>query len=97
MCRRLALRAHFKTWCDGCSVSVEQTVFCVGFLHFGSVLVGLRRPNGGFEMRFYSYSSQPQRTTELRFSGTLGRKPEIEVALVWRLEPAPLLTEVYKR
>ena len=45
------LRAHFKTWCDRCGVSVKRTVFYVGFLHFDSALVSLRHPNGGFEMR----------------------------------------------
>src|SRR5215207_7196847 len=37
-----ALRAHFKTWCDRCGVSVKWTVFHVGFLHSGSVLASFR-------------------------------------------------------
>src|SRR5215207_8490626 len=36
------LRAHFKTWCDRCGVSVKWTVFHVGFLHSGSVLASFR-------------------------------------------------------
>ncbi len=44
------LRAHFKTWCDRCGVSVKRTKFYVGFLHFGSTLVSLRDPKWGFEM-----------------------------------------------
>src|SRR5215207_10904404 len=39
---RAPLRAHFKTWCDRCGVSVKWTVFHVGFLHSGSVLASFR-------------------------------------------------------
>src|SRR5215210_5100665 len=46
----LVLRVHFKTWCNRFSVSVKVTISHLGFLHFGSVLVSLRFPNGSLEM-----------------------------------------------
>ena len=41
-----------------------------------------------------SYSSQMQRTTELRFSATWGQEPEVELRLVQRLDARDLLSTV---
>ncbi len=41
-----------------------------------------------------SYSSQTERTTELRFSATWGQEPEVELTLVQRLDARDLLLTV---